>query len=160
GIVYRAVQTNLDRVVALKVLHRQLTDRPGFADRFRAEVKALARLNHPNVVAAYDADRAGDLHFLVMEFVEGESFESVVARRGAVRVGEAGALIREAAVGLQPAHAPDLVPRDIKPANLLLTRAGVVKIADFGLARVVSTGESVASGSAPTVLGTPEYMAP
>ena len=160
GTVYRAVQTNLDRVVAIKVLHRQLTDRPGFAERFRNEVKALARLNHPNVVAAYDADRAGDLHFLVMEFVEGESLEAVVARRGPLPVGEACELVRQAAVGIQHAHAHGLVHRDIKPANLLLTRAGVVKVADFGLARVVEAAEPAESGSAPLVLGTPKYMAP
>jgi hypothetical protein len=158
GIVYKAVQINLDRVVALKVLHRQLTDRPGFADRFRTEVKALARLNHPNVVAAYDADQAGELHFLVMEFVGGESLDAVVARRGPLPVGEACGLICQAAVGLQHAYEHGLVHRDVKPANLLLTPAGEVKVADFGLSRLVEGSNE--PGSAPTVLGTPEYMAP
>jgi serine/threonine protein kinase len=162
GTVYRAVQINLDRVVALKVLHRQLTARPGFANRFRDEVKALARLNHPNVVAAYDADRAADLHFLVMEFVAGESLETVVARRGPLPVGEACDFARQAAVGLQHAYEHGLVHRDIKPANLLLTPAGVVKIADFGLGlvRLVGGEETAAPESVPIVLGTPEYMAP
>jgi hypothetical protein len=175
GTVYRAVQINLDRVVALKVLHRRLTDQPGFVDRFRTEVKALARLNHPNVVAAYDADGAADLQFLVMEFVEGESLETLVARRGPLPVGEACALICRTAEGLQHAHEHGLVHRDIKPANLLLNPAGVVKIADFGLAQLAEIAEPSASGcgagepaggphcksgSAPVVLGTPEYMAP
>jgi|SRR5579883_439710 len=160
GTVYRAVQLTLDRIVAIKLLRRQLTDRPGFDDRFRNEVKALARLNHPNVVAAYDADRAADLHFLVMEYVEGESFETVVARRGSLPVGEACELARQAAVGLQHAHEHGLVHRDIKPANLLLTSKEVVKIADFGLARLVVSEEPPQDGSVPVVLGTPEYMAP
>jgi hypothetical protein len=160
GTVYRALQINLDRIVALKVLHRQLTDRPGFADRFHGEVKALARLNHPNVVAAYDADRAGDLHFLVMEFVEGESLEAVIARRGPLPVGEACALVQQAARGLQHAHAQGLIHRDIKPANVLLTSAGTIKVADFGLARLSEAEQQPSSGSAPLVLGTPEYMPP
>jgi hypothetical protein len=160
GSVYRAVQCHMDRVVALKVLHRHLTERPGFADRFHNEVKALARLNHPNVVAAYDADRAGDLHFLVMEFVEGESLEAAVARRGPLPAGEACELVRQAALGLAHAHAQGLVHRDIKPANLLLARSGVVKVADFGLARLVGTEDPAEGGQGPVVLGTPEYMAP
>src|SRR5262249_11447820 len=151
---------HMDRIVALKVLHRHLTDRPGFADRFHTEVKALARLNHPNVVAAYDADRAGDLHFLVMEFVTGESLDAVVARRGPLLAPEACAITRQAVAALQHAHAQGLVHRDINPANLLLTPDGVVKVADFGLARVVGTEEPAESGSAPVILGTPEYMAP
>jgi hypothetical protein len=160
GTVFRAVQTSLDRVVAIKVLHRHLTGRPGFAERFAGEVKALARLNHPNVVAAYDGDRAGDLHFLVMEFVGGESLEAVVARRGPLPAGEACGLVRQAAAGLQHAHEQGLVHRDVKPANLLLTPAGLVKVADFGLARVLETPTAADPGSAPLVLGTPEYMAP
>lgn len=160
GTVYRGVQLHLDRIVALKVLHRQLTDRPGFDNRFRNEVKALARLNHPNVVAAYDADQAADLHFLVMEYVEGESFEALVARRGPLPVSEACEMVRQAAVGLQHASEHGLVHRDIKPANLLLTSAGVVKVADFGLARLVASEEPAEGGSVPIVLGTPEYMAP
>src|SRR5262245_13251937 len=160
GTVYRAVQRHMDRVVALKVLHRGLTDRPGFAERFRNEVKALARLNHPNVVAAYDADQGADLHFLVMEFVEGTTLDALVAQRGPRPVTEACDIARQAATGLQHAFEQGLVHRDIKPGNLLLTPAGVVKVADFGLARLVGLAEPAVPGSAPIVLGTPEYMAP
>jgi hypothetical protein len=159
GVVYKALQRNLDRVVAVKLLHRRLTGRPGFAERFAAEVKALARLNHPNVVAAYDADRAGELHFVAMEYVEGESLDAVVRRRGPLPPVEACELVRQAAAGLQHAAEHGIVHRDVKPANLLLTRGGVVKVVDFGLSRLAHDAE-VATGSAPPILGTPEYMAP
>src|SRR5262249_6710615 len=109
GAVYRAVQRPLDRVVAVKVLHRRLTGRPGFAARFRREVTALARLNHPNVVAAYDADRAGDSHFLVMEFVAGKSLDAVIRRRGPLSPVEACRIAHQAALGLQHAHEHGLV---------------------------------------------------
>jgi hypothetical protein len=159
GVVYKALQRNLDRVVAVKLLHRRLTDRPGFAERFAAEVKALARLNHPNVVTAYDADRAGDLHFVAMEYVEGESLDAVVRWRGPLPPDEACGYLRQAAAALQHASEHGIVHRDVKPANLLLTRGGVVKVVDFGLSRLVSDAGG-AAGSAPPVLGTPEYMAP
>src|SRR5262249_12121818 len=132
----------------------------GCAHRFRREVRALALLNHPNIVQAYDADRAGESHFLVMELVKGESLEAVVRRRGPLPAAEACGLLRQAAVGLQHAHEHGLVHRDIKPGNILLTAGGGVKIADFGLACLSGSEETPVPGSAPTVIGTPEYMAP
>jgi hypothetical protein len=159
GVVYKALQRNLDRVVAVKLLRGRLTGRPGFAERFAAEVRALARLNHPNVVAAYDADRAGDRHFVAMEYVEGESLDALVRRRGPLPPAEACDLVRQAAAGLQHASEHGIVHRDVKPANLLLARGGMVKVVDFGLSRLALDAEPVA-GSAPPVLGTPEYMAP
>jgi Protein kinase domain len=160
GAVYRAKQKQLDRTVAVKILHRRLTESTGFADRFRHEMQALARLNHPNIVQAYDADQAGDSHFLVMEFVAGESLQSLVLRRGPLPGAEACELARQVAIGLQQAHEQQLVHRDIKPGNLLLANGGVVKIADFGLARLVGSAEPAEPGSAPLLVGTPEYMAP
>jgi tRNA A-37 threonylcarbamoyl transferase component Bud32 len=160
GTVYRAMQKQLNRVVAIKVLRRGLTGRAGFAERFCREVQSLARLNHPNIVQAYDADHAGDSHFLVMEFVAGESLDAVVRRCGPLPVAEACRLAVQVAIGLQHAHEQGLVHRDIKPGNLLLTPEGVVKIADFGLSRVAGVADVGDSESAPVVLGTPEYMAP
>jgi serine/threonine protein kinase len=160
GTVYQALQKKLNRIVAVKVLRRSLTERSGFAERFLREVQSLARLNHPNIVQAYDADHAGESHFLVMEFVAGESLDALVRRRGPLPVVEACKLARQVAIGLQHAHEQGLVHRDIKPGNLLLTPDGVVKIADFGLSRVAGVSGVAGSESAHMVVGTPEYMAP
>src|SRR5262249_39988925 len=104
GVVYKAVHRLMERVVALKVLNGNLTARPRFAERFRREVKAAARLAHPNIVTAYDADEAAGTHFLVMEYVDGTTLDAEVARCGRLPVHEAFAVIRQAALGLQHAH--------------------------------------------------------
>src|SRR5262245_49372510 len=96
GAVFKAEHRLMERLVALKVIRKDLTDRPAAVERFRQEVKAAARLAHPNIVAAYDADQAGDLHFLVMEFVEGESLDRLVQQRGPLPVAEACAYVRQA----------------------------------------------------------------
>jgi hypothetical protein len=160
GVVYKAIHRLMERVVALKVLNPSLTSRPGFAERFRREVKAAARLGHPNIVTAYDADEAAGRHFLVMEYVAGTTLDRVVAQRGPLPVGEACDLIRQAALGLQHAHERGLVHRDIKPPNLVLTPAGQVKILDFGLARIREEGAGAVSHPSGTFLGTPDYVAP
>jgi serine/threonine protein kinase len=160
GVVYKAIHRLMDRVVALKVLNRDLTARPGFAERFRREVKAAARLAHPNIVTAHDADESGGVHFLVMEHVAGETLAAEVARRGPVPVREACDWIRQAALGLQHAHERGMVHCDIKPHNLVLTPTGQVKILDFGLARVLGDGGAGPSLPSGTVLGTPDYVAP
>jgi serine/threonine protein kinase len=160
GVVYKAIHRLMERVVALKVLNRSLTERPGFAERFRREVKAAARLAHPNIVTAYDADEAAGAHFLVTEYVAGTTLDRLVARRGPLPVREACEYIRQAALGLQHAHERGLVHRDIKPHNLLRTPAGQVKILDFGLARVLDETGTGGISSPGAVLGTPEYMAP
>jgi serine/threonine protein kinase len=161
GTVYKAIHRLMERVVALKVIARRLTDRPDFVERFRREVKAAARLAHPNIVTAHDADRAGDTHFLVMEYVAGTSLDRVVERRGPLPVGEACELIRQAALGLQYAHERGMVHRDVKPHNLLRTPGGQVKILDFGLARVVDEGAPTATPlPSGNFLGTPDYVAP
>ena len=161
GVVSKAVHRLMDRVVALKVIHRHLTDRPGLVARFRREVRAAARLNHPNIATAYDADQAGDAHFLVMEYVAGASLDREVERRGPLPVREACAYVRQAALGLEHAHEKGMVHRDIKPHNLLLTPAGHLKLLDFGLAHLAdepsATATPLPSG---LVLGTPDYMAP
>src|SRR5205807_7253241 len=105
------------------------------AERFRREVRAAARLQHPNIVTAFDAEQAGDVHFLVMEYVEGTTLAQVVGRRGPLPVAEACGYVRQAALGLQHAHERGMVHRDIKPQNLMRTPGGQVKILDFGLAR-------------------------
>jgi uncharacterized protein (TIGR03067 family) len=173
GAVYRAEHVVMERPVALKVVNRALTDRPGMAERFRREVKAAAQLSHPNIVHAYDADQAGDLHFLVMEYVEGVSLARLVAEEGPLLPAQACEYVRQAALGLQYAHERGMVHRDVKPHNLMLTPAGQVKVLDFGLARFAlrSLAADGAAGDTPaaagealtqlgTVVGTPDYIAP
>lgn len=170
GVVYQAEHRVMERTVALKVIHPQLLAHPVALERFRREVKAAARLTHPNIVTAYDAEQAGDLHFLVMEHVEGRSLAELVQRRGPLPPREACQCIRQAAIGLQHAFQQGMVHRDIKPQNLMLTRDGRVKILDFGLARFARELElppvtmplspSAVETAASSLLGTPDYMAP
>jgi hypothetical protein len=137
GAVYKAEHRLMERTVALKIIGRDLTTRPEMVERFRREVKAAARLTHPNIVHAFDAEQAGDTHLLVMEFVPGTNLGGVVAERGPLPVLKACDYIRQAALGLQYAHEHGMVHRDIKPHNLMRTPNGQVKILDFGLARLV-----------------------
>ena len=161
GVVYQAEHRLMERVVALKVINNTLTADTAAVERFQKEVKAAAKLSHPNIVAAYDADQAGDRHFLVMEFVEGRSLARVVEDRGPLPVEAACECIRQAALGLQHAFECGMVHRDMKPENLMQTVRGQVKVLDFGLAGFVSGGGPVGSltefGKG---LGTPDYVAP
>ena len=170
GAVYQAEHRLMDRVVALKIIHRDLIQHPRVIERFRLEVKAAARLSHPNIVTAYDAEQAGDAHFLVMEFVDGISLAQLVGKKGAVEIATACNFARQAAKGLQHAFEAGMVHRDIKPHNLMLTRKGQIKILDFGLARLASETRADLRGPANEdrpgmtrtgeIMGTPDYMAP
>jgi WD40 repeat protein/serine/threonine protein kinase len=172
GTVYRAEHLIMERAVALKVIRRQLIAKPAAIERFRHEVKMAARLVHPNIVTAYDADQAGETHFLVMELVAGTSLDRLVKEKGPLSVAEACDYVRQAALGLQYACERGMVHRDIKPPNLIRTADGLIKILDFGLAHLGRAGEG--TGTLPSsetlvagtltlegeVMGTPDYMAP
>ena len=162
GAVYRAEHRLMDRPVALKVIRGDLLGSTEMVERFRGEVRAAARLaSHPNVVAAYDAEQAGETHMLVMEFVEGSDLAELVTRRGPLPVGEACEYARQAALGLQHAFLEGMVHRDIKPQNLMLTTRGQVKILDFGLSRFASEAPSQRGTTAQgMVLGSADYIAP
>lgn len=171
GIVYKAEQRAMGRIVAIKIIARRYTSNPEAVERFRREVRAAGKLNHPNIVTAHDADEANGLHFLVMEFVEGISLDRVVQKRGPLAVATACQCIRQAAQGLQHAFEKGMVHRDIKPHNLMVTRKGQIKVLDFGLARVVAEADppplpgssDPRAGmvtSASLVMGTPDYLAP
>jgi len=165
GHVYRAEHRAMRRVVALKVLPSAATRSGEAVKRFRREVKAVARLSHPNVVTAYDADEVAGLHFLVMEYVEGKDLRSLVEERGPLQARWAVECLLQAARGLQYAHDQGIVHRDIKPANLILDRAGTVKVLDLGLARLEEpAGGADADDEALThsgqVMGTFDYMSP
>jgi len=186
GAVFLAEHLLMERPVALKVIHRHLLDRPEAVERFRREVKAAARLSHPNIVTAYDAEEAGGVHFLVMEYVEGATLDKVIRERGRLPVADACDWIRQAALGLQHAHERGMVHRDIKPGNLLVRlqisdcrlqierpatkadglfeqsaisnlQSAIVKIADFGLSRLTDLAALTPSGA---IMGTPDYIAP
>lgn len=178
GDVYLALHIRMERQVALKVMNPRLIHAQALS-RFVQEVKTAARLEHPNIVRAYDADAAGSLHFLVMEFVEGTDLATYVRKQGRLPWNEACRLIVQAALGLQHAHEAGMVHRDIKPHNLMLTRDGRVKVLDFGLARFArEAAEDEQSGTSAnpaaevlstnqegltlpgTLMGTADYMAP
>src|SRR5262249_23520303 len=129
--------------------------------RFRQEVRAAARLSHPNIVTAFDADHAGDIHFLVMEFVEGHGLDRLLERLGPFSVRQACHLAQQAALGMQHAFERGMVHRDVKAPILLAAPAGQVKILDFGLARFFRESEpGGAITPSGTVVGTPDYIAP
>jgi serine/threonine protein kinase len=161
GQVYLAEHRVMERQVALKVIRRALTDEPAAVARFQQEVKAAARLTHPNIVTAFDAEHVEDLHFLVMEYVDGTDLSRLVGERGPLSPEEACDYIRQAASGLHHAHERGMVHRDIKPHNLMLTKDGVIKVLDFGLARLALGAKSGSSLTGPgAVMGTPDFMAP
>ncbi|MEM7479181.1 MAG: serine/threonine-protein kinase, partial [Planctomycetota bacterium] len=161
GAVYLARHERMGRDVAIKVIRPELTSNPKTVQRFQQEVQSAAMLSHRNVVTAFDADQADEIHFLVMEYVEGESLSQTVARKGPLSVAHACSYVLQAANGLKHAHEKGMIHRDVKPANLMRTPKGVVKVMDFGLARSVATeatpSELTASG---VVLGTASFIAP
>lgn len=162
GTVFKARHRRMKRVVALKVLSKAVAGSGTMADRFQREVETVARLTHPNIVMAYDADEAEVGPFLVMEFVDGQDLVSEVAARGPLPVADAVDRVLQAARGLDYAHRSGIVHRDIKPGNILRTRDGVVKVADLGLARlnVPDGAAQTALTQAGSVFGTAEYMPP
>ncbi len=159
GAVYRARQRKLGRVVALKLLHGELSRDPVFVERFLREAQALATLAHPGIVAVHDFGEREGRCFLVMEFIDGANLRALMkARRLPAR--EALDVVRQLCEALQFAHDEGVVHRDIKPENVLVDRHGRVKIADFGLAKLVGARASVTLTGAGDVMGTPHYMAP
>jgi serine/threonine protein kinase/DNA-binding response OmpR family regulator len=165
GTVYKARHRRMKRVVAIKVLPRSVAQSEAFLPRFQREVEAVARLNHPNIVLAHDADEAEVGHFLVMEFVNGRDLTAEVAQRGPLPVREAVEYTLQAARALEYAHAQGIIHRDIKPANLLRDATGVVKVADLGLARFSDqferpTKQLSALTQAGAIMGTVDFMSP
>jgi tRNA A-37 threonylcarbamoyl transferase component Bud32 len=178
GAVYKARQKQLDRVVALKILPPGIGNNPAFAERFTREARALAKLHHPNIVTLYEFGEAGGLFYFLMEFVDGLNLRQLL-HAGRIAPREALAIVPQICDALQFAHDRGIVHRDIKPENILLNKAGQVKIADFGLAKIVAripdaeatlNGELETAGAAAhehhdfteagKIMGTPSYMAP
>ncbi len=161
GAVYRARQIELDRLVAIKLLPLEISVDQDFVDRFRREARAMAKLNHPNIITVYDFGTTGEGHlFFVMEYVEGANLSDVIHRVG-VDGDQALSIVEQVCTALAYAHLKGVVHRDVKPANVMIDTESHVKVADFGLARLVDTnaaahGQTVTG----TVMGTPDYMAP
>src|SRR5262245_25302781 len=160
GAVYKARQPSLDRFVALKILPAATIPGAAFTERFNREARALARLNHPNIVAVHEFGQAGALSFFIMEFVDGANLRQL-EQAGRLAPREALQIIPQICDALQYAHDEGVVHRDIKPENVLVDRKGRVKIADFGLAKILGVeAESLRLTAEGQVMGTPHYMAP
>jgi eukaryotic-like serine/threonine-protein kinase len=172
GVVYKARDTHLDRLVALKVLPPEKVADPERKRRFVQEAKAASALNHPNIITIYDINQENGLDFIVMEFVNGKTLDQLLGRRG-FRLGEVLKSAVEIADGLARAHAAGIVHRDLKPSNIMVTEEGLVKVLDFGLAKLVEPSESsdwaetlatrrdeAPSTEERTIVGTVAYMSP
>lgn len=160
GAVYKARQTSLDRLVALKIINPEVAADPNFAERFTREAKALACLNHPNILTVHDFGKTDDLFYFVMEYIDGVNLRQSM-EAGALEPREALGIVSPLCDALQYAHDEGVVHRDIKPENILLGRNGRVKIADFGLAKLTGQGiNDVTLTGTHQVIGTPRYMAP
>jgi serine/threonine protein kinase len=157
GHVYKAQHKLMKRVVALKVLPSAMMKTPEAVQRFQREVEVAAKLEHPNIVTAHDADEADGVHFLVMQHVKGSDLAVLIRKQGTLSVTKALDYLIQAGRGLDYAHAQGVVHRDIKPSNLLLDNSGHVWIADFGLARIEDESQLTRTGD---ILGTLHYMSP
>jgi serine/threonine protein kinase len=161
GSVYLCEHKLMRRRVAVKVLPTAKAAEPSSLERFYREARAVASLDHPNIVHAYDIDQDETLHFLVMEYVDGSSLQDIIKKSGPMDAERAAHYVYQAALGLEHAHAAGLVHRDIKPGNLLVDRSGTVKILDMGLARFFNDEEDILTKKYDeNVLGTADYLAP
>lgn len=156
GVVYKAHDSVLDRTVAYKVLPQDLKNHPKIVESLMREARALAKLHHPNIVTVFDAGQSSDTYFFVMEYIEGRNLREIVNERGALPINEALGIAIQTARALAYAHQNNIMHRDIKTSNVMITKDGIVKLMDFGLAKAL--GEAAAARTA--VSGTPYYMSP
>ena len=159
--VYKAYQPSLDRHVAIKVIHPFLADEADFLSRFEREAKVVATLRHPNIVQVYDFDAEGGLYYMVMEFIDGSTLktllETMQARGAPISLDDAVRIILSIGSALKYAHSRNMVHRDVKPGNVMITSEGHVILTDFGIAKIISATKLTASGA---MVGTPAYMSP
>ncbi len=161
GIVYKAFDTMLKRYVAIKILLQQDTNSPILFQRFLLEAQASAKLNHQNIVALYDIAQLDENQFyLVMEYIEGPSLSEIIQTRAPLSLPEAVEIIWQVTLALQEAHNHNIIHRDIKPGNILITKNNIVKVTDFGLAKILSETSIANLSASGQFLGTPHYVAP
>jgi serine/threonine protein kinase len=167
GVVFLAQHRRMKRVVALKVLPPSLTQQLSSLQRFQREVETLARMQHPNIAMAFDADYADDMYYLAMEYVQGMNLQALVRARGPLPCVEAINIVDQASKGLSYAHRHGVIHRDVKPSNLVLSGENIVKVLDLGLARLISNMQEVEGEmtdvdltSANAIMGTTAYMSP
>jgi serine/threonine-protein kinase len=157
GVVYKAVDVGLERVVALKSLSAELAKNPSLEERFRAEARAQANLNHTNIATLFAFFVHEGTAWMVMEFIEGENVQDMILRRGPIPTQEAILIFKQALLGIGYAHRAGIVHRDIKPSNIMVSRSGIVKVMDFGIAKVMGGRGMTRTG---TQMGTAYYMSP
>jgi hypothetical protein len=157
GTVYRALDTQLDREVALKLLRPELARRPDIVERFRQEAKIQGRLESANIVRLYQFLAEGNEFFMVMEFVRGSNLRDILRRQGRLTAEQACCIMIQALDGLEYAHRANVIHRDVKPANIMISTDNVIKVADFGIARVLGSARLTRIGN---MIGTPEYNSP
>ena len=155
--VYKAHEMSLNRIVALKVISRQLSEDASFIERFKREAQAAAQINHANIVQIYAIGQEDDIHFFAMEYVKGESLQEVIRREGFLTAARSVPIVRQTAEALSVAHEAGIVHRDIKPANIMIDAAGRAKVADFGIAQMDTRTRLTNAG---LLVGTPEYISP
>lgn len=157
SLVYRAKDKFLNRIVAIKVLREHLTSDEEFVARFRREAQAVASLSHPNIVSIYDVGQDQGMYYLVMEMIEGRNLKEIIKEKGKIPVNEAVEIAKQICEALEHAHQQQIIHRDIKPHNIILTADGKAKVTDFGIARAVSTATVTHTGS---IMGSVHYFSP
>ena len=157
GAVFKGIDVMVEREVAIKVLRPEIARQPDIVERFRSEAVTLARLNHPGIATLFSFFRQGDEFLMVMEFVPGRTLEGLLREFGPMPVEQVAPVFAKILAGIEHAHELGILHRDIKPANVMLTTAGVVKVTDFGIARILGTARMTRQGN---IVGTLEYIAP
>ena len=155
--VYKARDILLDRIVAVKILHSSFAEDPDFIVRFRHEAQSAGKLSHPNIVGIYDVGCDGDVHYIVMEYVEGETLKQYIDSHPHIPIDTAVRIAIEIGYALEDAHANGIIHCDIKPHNVLLTKTGKVKVTDFGIARAINSSTVIDKES---ILGSVHYLSP
>lgn len=158
AVVYKARCRLLNRFVAIKILKPEFTKDAKFIESFRRESQAAASLSHPNIVNIYDVGKEGNIYYIVMELIEGQTLSDVIANEGMIEYKRAVDIVKQIALALNFAHKNHIIHRDVKPHNILITKEGVAKITDFGIAKAVNAGTIV--GNTGTIMGSVHYFSP